>query len=92
MRGSALLADRKRAQQRLTAVLMRHGCIWCHGSYWTGAHRAWIAAQRFSEPALTTAIAHYRAARRGRDRLAAVIMEEVDHPAGSLQLGDKGGC
>src|SRR5271165_3861686 len=45
---AGLLADRKRAQQRLTAVLMRHGCIWCHGSYWTGAHRAWIAAQRFA--------------------------------------------
>ena len=28
---AGLLADRKRAQQRLTAVLMRHGCIWCHG-------------------------------------------------------------
>jgi transposase len=59
---AGLVADRKRAQQRLTAALMRHGCIWCHGSYWTGAHRAWIAAQRFSESALAAAIAHYRAA------------------------------
>ena len=28
---AALLADRKRAQQRLTAALMRHGCIWTQG-------------------------------------------------------------
>src|SRR5271165_5762746 len=72
---AGLLADRKRAQQRLTAVLMRHGCIWCHGSYWTGAHRAWIAAQRFTEPALTAAIAHYRAALDTREaELAAMTL------------------
>jgi transposase len=70
---AALVDDRKRAQQRLTAVLMRHGCIWCHGSYWTGAHRAWIDAQRFGEPALAAAIAHYRGtlATRGAE-LAAI--------------------
>ena len=55
---AALVDDRKRAQQRLTAVLMRHGSVWT-GSYWTAAHRAWIDAQRFGEPALAAAIAHY---------------------------------
>jgi hypothetical protein len=45
---AAVLADRKRAQQRLTAMLMRHGRIWREGSYWTGPHRAWIAAQSFT--------------------------------------------
>ena len=74
---AGLLADRKRAQQRLTAVLMRHGCIWCHGSYWTGAHRAWIAAQRFTEPALTAAIAHYRAALDTREAELAAIEAEL---------------
>jgi transposase len=34
---AALLADRKRAQQRVTAMLLRHGRVW-HGSYWTQAH------------------------------------------------------
>jgi transposase len=58
---AALLADRKRAQQRVTAMLMRHGRVW-HGTYWTQAHEQWIAAQRFGEPALATALAHYRAA------------------------------
>ena len=46
---AAVLADRNGAQQRLTAVLMRHGRIW-RSSYWTAAHRAWIGAQRFAEP------------------------------------------
>jgi hypothetical protein len=34
-----------RGQNRLTAMLMRHGRIWRDGSYWTQAHRAWIAAR-----------------------------------------------
>jgi transposase len=59
---AALLADRKRAQQRLTAMLMRHGRIWRSGSYWTLAHERWIAGQCFEEPALAAALAHYRAA------------------------------
>jgi transposase len=58
---AALLADRKRAQQRITAVLLRHGRAW-RGTYWTAAHEQWIAAQRFGEPALASALAHYRAA------------------------------
>lgn len=58
---AALLADRKRAQQRLTAMLLRHGRVWRSGSYWTQAHERWIAGQRFAEPALAAALAHYRA-------------------------------
>ena len=59
---AALLADRERARQRITAMLLRHGRVWRCGSYWTQAHEQWIAAQRFSEPALGAALAHYRAA------------------------------
>jgi transposase len=58
---AALLADRKRAQKRITAMLMRHGRIW-RGTYWTQAHEQWIAGQRFGEPALASALAHYREA------------------------------
>jgi transposase len=58
---AALLADRKRAQQRITAMLLRHGRIW-RGSYWTQAHEQWIARMSFGEPALAAALAHYRAA------------------------------
>ena len=35
--------------------------IW-RGTYWTQAHEKWIAGQRFGEPALAPALAHYRAA------------------------------
>ena len=59
---AALLADRKRAQQRLTAMLLRHGRVWRSGSSWTQAHEQWIAGQRSGEPALAAALAHYRAA------------------------------
>jgi len=58
---AALLAGRKRARKRITAMLMRHGRIW-RGTYWTQAHEQWIAGQRFGEPALASALAHYRAA------------------------------
>jgi len=58
---AALLADRKRAQQRITAMLIRHDRIW-RGTYWTQAHEQWIAGQSFGEPALAAALAHYRAA------------------------------
>lgn len=57
------MADRKQAQQRVTAMLLRHGRIW-RGSYWTHAHERRLAGHSFYEPAL----AHYRAAldtRRG---------------------------
>ena len=58
---AALLADRKRAQQRITAMLMRHGRVW-RSTYWTAAHEQWITGQRFTEPTLAAALAHYRAA------------------------------
>ena len=58
---AALLADRKRAQQRITAMLLRHGRAW-RGTCWTAAHEQRIAGQRFEEPALAAALAHYRAA------------------------------
>jgi transposase len=58
---AALLADRKRAQQRITAMLMRHDRIW-RATYWTREHERWIAGQSFEEPALAAALAHYRAA------------------------------
>ena len=88
---AALLADRKRAQQRLTAVLMRHGRIWRGGSYWTAAHRAWIAAQRFGEPALAAAIAHYRAALDTREAELAAIEAELTPWAAPGAAGRAGG-
>src|SRR5438046_8707839 len=48
---AALLADRKRAQQRITAMLLRHGRAW-RGTCWTAAHGQRIAGPRFGEPGL----------------------------------------
>jgi transposase len=73
----AVLADRKRARQRLTAVLMRHGRIWRGGSCWTAAHRAWIAAQRFGEPALAAAVGYYQATLAVREAELAAIEAEL---------------
>lgn len=71
-----VLDDRKRTQQRLTAVLMRHGRIWRGGSKWTLAHRQWIAQQVFDEPALNRVVATYRGGLTAREaELAAVDAE-----------------
>src|SRR5260370_31723653 len=53
-----LLDDRKRMQQRLNAMLLRHGRIW-HGSKWTYEHRAWVGRQVFDEPARAETVALY---------------------------------
>jgi len=74
---AALLEDRKTAQQRLTAVLMRHGRTWRGPSYWTKAHRDWIAAQKFAEPALATAVSFYRAALDTREAELAAIEAQL---------------
>jgi transposase len=74
---AALLDDRKRAQQRLTSMLMRHGRIWRHGAYWTRAHRAWVAGQTFAEPALAQALAYYRAVLDTRETELAAAEAEL---------------
>jgi transposase len=61
-----LLDDRKRMQQRLNAMLLRHGRIW-RGSKWTYEHRAWVARQVFDEPALAETFALYRGALDARE-------------------------
>jgi len=62
-----LLDDRRRTQQRLSVLLLRHGRIWSGGSKWTIAHRLWIDRQRFGEPALQEALDAYRGALEARE-------------------------
>jgi transposase len=62
-----LLDDRKRMQQRLSALLLRHGRAWGGGSKWTLAHRLWVDQQRFEEPALQEALDAYRGALEARE-------------------------
>lgn len=72
-----VLDDRKRMQQRLGAVLMRHGRIWRGGSKWTGAHRQWISRQVFDEPALQRAVATYRGGLAAREAELAAVEAEL---------------
>ena len=58
-------------------MLMRHGRISRERTYWTGPHRAWIAAQSFSEPALATALGCYRATLDTRETELACIDAEL---------------
>lgn len=68
-----MVEDLTRARNRLTKFLLRHSNIWRGGSNWTVKHEAWLAAQRFDEPALQTTFEHYRAVVISRDaQLAAV--------------------
>jgi transposase len=62
-----LLEDRKRMQQRLGALLLRHGRVWGGGRKWTYAHRTWVDRQRFGEPALQEALDAYRGALEARE-------------------------
>jgi len=62
-----LLDDRKRMQQRLGAMLLRHGRVWRDGNKRGYAHRAWVDRQVFDEPALAGAFALYRGGLEARE-------------------------
>jgi transposase len=68
-----MVEDLTRARNRLLKFMLRHSVVWRGGSNWTVKHEAWLAAQRFAEPALQTTFEHYRAVVLTRDaQLAAV--------------------
>jgi len=83
---AALMADRRRARQRITAMLLRHGRAW-RGTSWTEAQERWIAGQRFGEPALALALAHYRAALDTRRAELGAVEAELAAWAGKPPLG-----
>jgi transposase len=56
-----MVEDLTRARNRLGKFLLRHGRVWRGGSAWTHRHQAWLAAQRFDEPAMALTFSHYRA-------------------------------
>lgn len=68
----AMQEDRRRAQQRLLKLLLRHGRRAAKAAKnWTKAHWEWLDAQRFEHPALTTTFAHYlNEVRHATDRVA----------------------
>ena len=82
-----LLDDRKQMQQRLNAVLLRHGRIWRGGAKWSYAHRVWVDRQVFDEPALAEALALYRGGLEAREAgLAAAEARLAGGRAGSRWL------
>ena len=54
-------------QQRLNAMLLRHGRVWRGGKKWSYAHRTWVDRQVFDEPALAEALALYRGGLEARE-------------------------
>jgi len=53
--------DVLRARHRLSKFLLRHGRVFGEGRAWTQRHAAWLARQRFTEPAAQRTFEHYRA-------------------------------
>ena len=49
---------RTRARHRAVKQLLRHGVVFREGKHWTLRHRAWLRAQRLSDPAAHAALEH----------------------------------
>ena len=63
--------DLMRARHRVSKLLLRQGIVWNGGSTWSGAHHAWLRAQRFEHPGLAAAYeAAYEAVVMAEDRRA----------------------
>lgn len=73
----ALVTDRRRSRQRLTGFLLRHDQVWRGASTWTIAHRDWLRAMRFADPALQTTYDRY---------LAVALIREADVTAVEADL------
>jgi transposase len=74
-----MVEDLTRARNRLLKFMLRHSRVWRDGSNWTVKHEAWLAAQRFDEPALKTTFEHYRAVVLTRDAQLAAVEADLAH-------------
>jgi hypothetical protein len=83
-----LAGDRKRMQQRLNAVLLRHGRAWRGGSKWAYAHRAWAGKQVFAGPALAETLTLYRGALEAREAELAAVDRQL--PAWAQRIRSQG--
>jgi transposase len=72
-----LVADRRRARQRLKAFLLRHGRVYRAGRSWTLQHLRWLAGQDFDGAALRSTHAHYRSVLNSRDGELAAIEADL---------------
>jgi transposase len=70
------VGDRSRARNRVNSFLLRHGRVFRTATNWTLAHRRWLAAQSFDQPAAQVTLAHYLAVEADADRRVEVIAGE----------------
>jgi len=74
---AALLEDRRRARQRLSALLLRHGEVFRDGSTWTHKHQRWLGTRTFDDSAARAAFDHCRAVESSRDQDVRAIETEL---------------
>jgi transposase len=72
-----MVIDQTRARHRLGKFLLRHGRVWRGGTNWSLKHHAWIAQQRFDDPALTATFGHYQATLSAREAAVAAIEADL---------------
>jgi transposase len=75
---AAVVGDRTRIRHRLSKFLLRHDRVW-RQTAWTLAHEQWLTGQRFEDPALRTAYAHYRAMLGAREAELAAVEADLAH-------------
>jgi transposase len=83
-----MVIDQTRARHRLGKFLLRHGRVWRDGDNWTLKHQAWIRAQRFDDPALTTTFRHYQATLSARQAAVAAIDADLEQWFGRPPFAD----
>jgi transposase len=72
-----MVADLRRARQRLGMFLLRHGQVWRGGSAWTLTHAQWLRARRFDDPALTATFDHYLATVQTREVALRAVEDDL---------------
>jgi transposase len=83
----ALRQDLMRSRHRVSKLLLRHGCVYPkERGTWTVAHRNWLAAQRFDEPALALAYIDSLAAVDGLVARRSVLEQHLSQIAVTPEL------
>ena len=83
----ALRQDLMRARHRVSKLLLRHGRVYPKDrGTWTVAHRDWLAAQRFDEPALALAYIDSLASVDGLQARRVVLEQHLSQIATTPEL------
>ena len=74
---------RTRARHRAVKQLLRRGHVYRQGKHWTQGHRAWLRAQRLTDPVAHRALEHMLTHLDSIDAQIAAIDQELEQLAGS---------